>query len=374
MKKFEKIDKVTYKELSNYGLVGLANLGNTCFLNSALQCLSSTLPLTRHILLNKFINRTNKDNSEIIKEMTKKKEFPMFLEYMRLIRILWCMGNGNDGDRDERKKTPVYRPINILKTLVKFNNRYTGFRQHDSHEILMMIINLLHTVLASERTISISGTPKTEIDKLTVLSMEQWKREFEKEYSVLTDMFWGQFRSITICNMPDCDHESNVFDSFSNITLPIADEAKTIYDCFEDFTLQETLSDGNKWKCEKCKKESNASRQMVLWKLPEILIVNFKRFVPTGKGWAKNGTKIDFPIDNLDLSKWTESYDNDSSRYELYAINNHSGGLNGGHCYAYCKNPNGDWYMLNDTSVSKISKDQLVTNNAYVLFYRKIDD
>ena len=56
-------------------------------------------------------------------------------------------------------------------------------------------------------------------------------------------------------------------------------------------------------------------------------------------------------------------------KYELYAIANHSGGLNGGHYYAYCKNADGNWYKFNDSIVTRLDETQLSTPNAYCLFY-----
>ena len=85
----------------------------------------------------------------------------------------------------------------------------------------------------------------------------------------------------------------------------------------------------------------------------------------------KNQCLVDFPFDNLDLSKYVIGYDPNSFKYELYGICNHSGGVMGGHYYAYVKNANNKWYTFNDASVSEISESQLKTPYAYCFFYRK---
>jgi ubiquitin C-terminal hydrolase len=84
----------------------------------------------------------------------------------------------------------------------------------------------------------------------------------------------------------------------------------------------------------------------------------------------KNQILITFPLDNLDLSKYVIGYKKDSYVYELYGVCNHSGGVRGGHYTSYVKNANGKWYHFNDTSVSEIGVESIISPKAYCLFYR----
>ena len=88
----------------------------------------------------------------------------------------------------------------------------------------------------------------------------------------------------------------------------------------------------------------------------------------------KNNVLIDFPINNLDLKEYCIGYDKNKSVYNLYGVCNHSGNVNGGHYYAYCKNRNSKWYKYNDTSISEIDESRIVSSNAYCLFYEKISN
>jgi ubiquitin C-terminal hydrolase len=89
----------------------------------------------------------------------------------------------------------------------------------------------------------------------------------------------------------------------------------------------------------------------------------------------KVGDYVDFPVQNLDVS----SYIQDKSiqgpiYYDLYAVSNHYGSLNGGHYTAFCYNAlAGKWYDFNDSAVSSASLDEIVSNGAYLLFYRRRD-
>ena len=100
----------------------------------------------------------------------------------------------------------------------------------------------------------------------------------------------------------------------------------------------------------------------------KYLIITLKRFSNNNK---KNNKKINFPLENLDMSKFVIGYDKNSYKYDLFGICNHSGGCNGGHYTSFVKNANSNWYHFNDTNVSKMNVKDLKTNSAYCFFYRK---
>jgi ubiquitin C-terminal hydrolase len=86
----------------------------------------------------------------------------------------------------------------------------------------------------------------------------------------------------------------------------------------------------------------------------------------------KNQIMVDFPLENLDLSKYVVGYNKKSYIYDLYGVSNHSGSVMGGHYTSFVKNANGKWYHYNDTSVSEVAlAQQIITPKAYCFFYRK---
>ena len=118
------------------------------------------------------------------------------------------------------------------------------------------------------------------------------------------------------------------------------------------------------------KKYYDAYKKTVFWKLPSVIIISFKRFNNMG---MKINNLIKFPVTNLDLTKYCIGYDKHKSFYNLTGICNHIGGTHGGHYYSYCKNKNNKWYEFNDENVSEINIDNIITKNAYCLFYKKIN-
>ena len=145
--------------------------------------------------------------------------------------------------------------------------------------------------------------------------------------------------------------------------------------CFEEFTKMQTLDENNLYKCPKCKQNIAANNKIELYQLPNILIIQLKRFE---KG-QKMKTFIDFPLEDLDISQFlSKSSPNISQQlinYDLFAVSNHYGELEFGHYNANCLNyMDNQWYNFNDRKVEIIegnNPELIVTKDAYVLFYRQ---
>lgn len=120
-----------------------------------------------------------------------------------------------------------------------------------------------------------------------------------------------------------------------------------------------------------------ATKKMEIYTAPEYLILHLKRFSHSRGimgGGRKVGTLITFPVENMDLSKYIlmNSTKDVNHVYDLYAVSNHFGGLDGGHYTAFCKNPVLDkWFDCDDSSVNRINSSDVNTKAAYVLFYKR---
>ena len=150
-------------------------------------------------------------------------------------------------------------------------------------------------------------------------------------------------------------------------------EKLNLYDLLNLFNNEEKLNSDNQWFCNKCKKNQNAIKKMEIYKPPNYLIIHLKRFkLKTGlfSNNNKNNIFIDFPINDLNLSEYVIEKNNNNVLYDLYAIIEHYGDLDMGHYMAKCKN-NKEWIEFNDSSVEIIDSNNIVNNNAYVLFYKK---
>lgn len=183
----------------------------------------------------------------------------------------------------------------------------------------------------------------------------------------------------------------------------------TLQDCLEEFTKEEKLGQDDLWYCPRCKKHQQATKRFDLWKVPDILVVHLKRFSNSRTLRDKIDTFVDFPLEGLDLTAKVgehrvakklaaEGVDiselglhetDDGLIYDLYAVDEHLGGLGGGHYRAYAENhTTRDWYHFDDSYVSHARPQQAVVriyvflllhhlltftqnSNAYLLFYKR---
>uniref|UniRef100_A0A8C9E9J6 Ubiquitin carboxyl-terminal hydrolase n=1 Tax=Phocoena sinus TaxID=42100 RepID=A0A8C9E9J6_PHOSS len=151
-----------------------------------------------------------------------------------------------------------------------------------------------------------------------------------------------------------------------------------LQECIELFTTTETLEKENPWYCPNCKQHQLATKKLDLWMLPETLIIHLKRFSYTKFSREKLDTLVEFPIRDLDFSKFVIKPQNESApelyKYDLIAVSNHYGGLRDGHYTTFaCNKDSGQWHYFDDNSVSPVTENQIESKAAYVLFYQRQD-
>uniref|UniRef100_A0A673HVG9 Ubiquitin carboxyl-terminal hydrolase 15 n=1 Tax=Sinocyclocheilus rhinocerous TaxID=307959 RepID=A0A673HVG9_9TELE len=182
------------------GLCGLSNLGNTCFMNSATQCLSNIPPLTEYFLKDQHQDELNQDNLLGMKGEIAKA-------YAELIKQLWS------------GKCSYVTPRPFKTQVGQFAPQFSGYQQQDSHELLAFLLDGLHEDLNRIRKkpyiqlMDADGRP----DK--VVAEEAWENHIKRNDSIIVDIFHGLFKSTLVC--PECSKISVTFDPFCYLTLPL---------------------------------------------------------------------------------------------------------------------------------------------------------
>lgn len=344
-----------FTQYENRGLTGLANVGNTCYLNACMQVLSHTYELNTFLADGEYKKRINKIADSIV-----------LLEWDKLRELMWstnCTVAPNGF-------------VSAIRKIAAIKNRdiFSGGDQNDIQEFLLFIVDCFHNALAREVDMQISGESKNDTDKLAVECYAMMQNMYKKEYSELLKIFFG----IHVYEVLSCDTQELLSarpEPFSVINLAVPTEIAnpSLYDCFNLYCNAESMThaQGNAWFNEKTNAKENVTRGLVFWSLPEVMIIVLKRWSGNTTHKNKLHTKIDIPLINADFSKYVKGYQSASYIYDLYGVCNHSGGASGGHYTAAIKNANGKWYEFNDTAIREIQTEHVISHHAYCLFYRK---
>jgi len=333
------------------GLVGLVNLGNTCFLNSCLQVLNQITEL----------------HNIVEKATPKAQDLPdciMLKEWLELRQIMWS-GNGS---LSPNKFVHMVQHVASIKQ----RDLFTGWAQNDISEFLLFLIECFHNSISHKANIQINGNPENERDKRAIICYKLIQTIYAKEYSKIMDLLYGVYMTEII----DSEHQkilSTKAEHYFILDLQIFYNntvCGNIYDCFNLFIMPELMTGENAWFNEETGQKQTVNRQVNFWNFPDILVITLKRFSPDGV--RKLQHLVDFPLEDLDLSKYAKGYDASKNVYDLFGVCNHSGGVLGGHYTAFVKNHEGIWYHYNDQMIELINNPQTVVSPAaYCLFYRK---
>lgn len=389
------------KSLTVPGLSGLVNLGNTCYMNSALQCIAATNILMTYIYDGEFYEDLL-ENSKLLaaekerkkKGLTDEQDVTVYNKYVKkefrntvtynLYKLMKAMWNGN---------TEIV-PRSFKKLIGEKNAEFVGYGQNDSQELMSFILDKLHEELKISVDVTYNNVPdhvneyvnrKQNGDKdliqykntptyLIYKYMKYWESHVKNSYSIINELFMGMYCTENSCD--ECHKKSLVFEPYNILHVPIDDNNCDLESCVKKLVTIEKLEGTNKYKCDSCNKYVDATRKTYIWETPDILIIQLKRFQNDGAHTSKIKSKINYPLKNLSLKDCYSGYYPRNHKYDLYGVIQHIGSLNGGHYYSHTKNPvNNKWYEFNDESVLHIPDQdidtEIITARSYILFYKK---
>nr|DAD37349.1 TPA_asm: hypothetical protein HUJ06_007990 [Nelumbo nucifera] len=291
--------------------LGLKNLGNTCYLNSVLQCLTYTPPLANFCLKNQHSSLCDSSEAD------RKRDCPFCILEKRIVRSLSI-------------DVPLDAPSKIQSCLSIFAEHFRLGRQEDAHEFLRYVIDACHNTC------------------LRLKKLQQKQQQFRKGTescnggsggsgeTIVKEIFGGALQSQVKCL--SCGNESNKIDDIMDISLDLS-QSNSLKEAMQRFFQPEILDGSNKYKCDKCKKLVTARKQMSILKAPNILVIQLKDLQP---------------------------------EYNLFGTIVHSGySPESGHYYAYIKDAMGRWYCCNDSHVSVSTLQEVLSEKVYILFFAR---
>lgn len=292
------------------------NIGNSCYLNSALQCLMRLPPLNDSL-----------DDTRVPKE-TPAQLF--FHEYNDLRRMALDNNNCTISPALFRHAVQIYAKH-------KKNPDFTGANQNDAAEFLQFVIHGIHEALTRKEDFD-SIPVENEIEKKCV---DMMKVTFSKEFSDMVHLFYGIQLS--------CIKKNVTPESFLTLNLPIPSNGTTLMECIRAYLADETIEG---WQNDKTNKLETVKKTMCFFRLPTVMFVCLKRFSSDGR---KNDQHIEVPFE----------FELEGATYTLQCGCYHQGSLNSGH-YTAIVNISGKWVVVDDDSYYPA---QNISKNAYCLFY-----
>ncbi|KFQ76633.1 Ubiquitin carboxyl-terminal hydrolase 36, partial [Phaethon lepturus] len=297
---------------------GLHNLGNTCFLNATVQCLTYTPPLANY-LLSKEHSRTCHQGGFCMMCIMQKHVIEAF---------------ANSGN--------AIKPVYFIRNLKSIAGHIRFGRQEDAHEFLR------YTIDAMQKACLIDCT---KLDRQTQAT------------TLVHQIFGGYLRSRVKCLV--CESFSDTYDPYLDLSLEI-EQATNIVQALELFVKPDMLGGENAYMCAQCKKKVSASKCFTIHRASNVLTISLKRFADFGGKIKKD---VGYP-EFLDIRPYMSQKHGDPVIYGLYAVLVHSGySCRAGHYYCYVKASNGQWYQMNDDLVRSSNIKVVLNQQAYVLFY-----
>uniref|UniRef100_A0A7S3EKM0 ubiquitinyl hydrolase 1 n=3 Tax=Rhodosorus marinus TaxID=101924 RepID=A0A7S3EKM0_9RHOD len=189
-----------YKNNKHSGLTGLQNLGFTCFMNSALQCLSNTVSLSEFFLSGKYEKEINEDNPI-------GRQGNLARAYATVLRHIW------------RAEERSYAPRSLKFQLGHYAPQFHGYTQQDAQELMAFLMDGLHEDLNRIRNKPVVEAVEGGSEPDDLVAEKAWKNHKLRNDSIIVDLFHGQYKSTVIC--PTCEKVSVTFDPFMYLTLPL---------------------------------------------------------------------------------------------------------------------------------------------------------
>jgi len=331
------------------GLTGLANVGNSCYINSCMQLLSHTYELNELLI--------NLDKSKI----NNNPEATILIEWNNLREMMW----------GENCTIAPWGFIKAIQKVAKEKNLdiFSGFAQNDVTEFLLFVIDCFHCSLKRDVDMSIEGNIINSVDTLATDCYKMMQNMYKKEYSEILNLFYGisvtQIKSFTTNEVL-----SRTCEPFSILTLSLPENNKEtdIFECLNLYSKDEEMTGENAWFNDKTNAKENIKKNIIFWNLPTVLIIELKRFNNSNK---KIHTLVKTKLENIDFSTYVRGYNAKDYVYDLFGTGNHMGTAMGGHYTANIKNSNGKWYNFNDTNITELKDSKIITSHTYCLFYRK---
>ena len=396
---------------SNYNLpplIGLDNIGATCYMNATLQCLCNITKFVNYFKYNKFLKERVKTDLLYTNNMLLSSSFKLLIEELWPDR-LYFNNNPNpiynqnpnyrpnavflNNNMSSNNTNKSYAPKEFKDKISEMNPLFKGVAANDAKDLVNFLIMTLHDELNTAEKKTLASNAINQDQRNQQLMFTLFSQDFmNNNKSIISDLFYGVNYNIVQCQ--NCLNKTynyqtyfflvfpleevrifksqNNFNNNFNYNMNFNNNEVNIYDCFLYDQRINYMMGNNAMYCNFCKGSTNTQMCTYISFGPEILIIILNR----GQGIQYN-VKINF-VEQLNLYNFIEHKET-GFNYQLIGVITHLGesGMSG-HFIAYCKNPiSNSWYRFNDSIVSEVNYANFKTEvidfaMPYLLFYQKV--
>ena len=360
-------------------LIGLQNIGATCFMNSILQCLSQTKDLTNYFLDQQHWDEINNNNIAL----RDKNELQLTPAYLQLLINLW----------DKNNQIKYYEPRNFMNIVEKMEPLFKLGQAGDSKDFIIFLLDQFHNELKKSLINNNSENNSDQVNQYDQKeTLSSFFKDFQKQTSIISDIFFGIEETTSICLYCQNNFESQGknlpilynYQIFNVLIFDLNDVRKmrnpniwpntnevSLEDCFDYNQRTVCYTGNNRLYCKICHQNWDTNYTSKIYSCPNVLVLVLNR----GKNNMFN-VKLNFE-ETINITKYV-SLKEGQVIYNLVGVVTHLGesGPNA-HFIAFCKSPiNLKWYKYNDAFVNpveNVKKDIIDFGNPYILFYKKVN-
>jgi ubiquitin C-terminal hydrolase len=356
----------------HFGVNGLINSANSCYMNSTLQCILHTYDVVGFFSdknIQKFIN-------------PDKPHTRLLVSFINILYTYWKQSNES------------LDPFEFRQLLGLFNQQFRNHHQQDAHEFLNYILDTFHECTKytyPERILdTYDKNYESQLNKIPTFRTKELEKIINIRYgfSIINHIFAINEIQQLRCDSSNCNHSSFQITHSYSLILELTKPKKliqhgkiihttTLYTCLNTYFSPCRMDE---WICSKCKK-SGGSKILRMINTPTTLIITLNRFVVNQGIARKNNESIHYP-EYLDMTPYiytgssSDTSDDgsiDSGHYRLNSVVCQIGSMNGGHYYSYARHLNNQWFSFNDRQVMPVNISEVLNdnNNAYILFYTR---
>ena len=356
------------REYDNFfPLIGLQNVGLTCYMNSILQCLLH-IPELNVFFIKLYPERKNefmKINNDC------ETNGRLCEEYYNIVKKVFEFKNNSNNIYKIYKhyyRNNSIAPITFNKLLSNLNPQFARYESNDAKDLLLYLFQAMHSEVNYYGDKRLKNVPKCN----QLIEYESFKFFMtvnkSLNLSIFSHLFYGITKSITKCS--SCNNKLYNFQFIQFLSFPTFEYKKgyfNLYRGFKDFIKTEKMSGDNQCYCQYCKGLRDSLVKTKIFIPPLYLLINIdygknKKFLPSSINFGSS----------IDIKDFIDKNYKGCTQYKLISVTTHIGQSgNGGHYISYCRDSKDKWYEFNDSSVYESSSNEIYNYTPYLLIYKK---